>query len=204
MKLTKLQNMDVDTKYLKLYKATYKNTEDNEKVYELISRSDSLTTSNFGAHSHIDAIGMIMFNKERSKILLQKEFRLACNNWVYNFPGGLVNCGESIESAIERELWEETGLHIVDIDSISGPAYTAIGITDEQVITVIGTVDGNLRSDGYHSADEEIIPDFYSKEEVKKLLMDKEPIALRTQSVLYMWAFSNIVLNINSNKKYGF
>ena len=40
-------------------------------------------------------------------VLLQKEFRMATNNWVYNFPAGLIDEGETPEEAAIRELKEE-------------------------------------------------------------------------------------------------
>ena len=44
------------------------------------------------------------------KILLSRVFRLAVNKWVYNFPAGLIDEGETVERAAIRELQEETGL----------------------------------------------------------------------------------------------
>jgi 8-oxo-dGTP diphosphatase len=69
---------------------------------------------------------MVTFSKDRSKILLLQEFRLACNNWVYNFPGGLSDEGESPENTAKRELKEETGLEINPENIFQIGAYSEI------------------------------------------------------------------------------
>ncbi len=48
----------------------------------------------------------IIFNKDRSKILLS-------NQWDgYDYPGGGINKGEQLQEALKREVYEEVGLKI--------------------------------------------------------------------------------------------
>ena len=42
------------------------------------------------------------------RILLNYEYRLAVGEWVYNYPAGLIDDGETIAEAAVRELKEET------------------------------------------------------------------------------------------------
>ena len=80
MKLTKL-NLTKKNQFLNNYIASYKNENGHKKDYEIISRNPNLTKESFGETSRksSDAVGIIMFNEKRDKILLQKEFRMACN-----------------------------------------------------------------------------------------------------------------------------
>lgn len=48
-----------------------------------------------------------VFNPQ-GEILLQKR----ADNGFWSMPGGAVDPGESVEQAIIREVWEETGLHV--------------------------------------------------------------------------------------------
>lgn len=185
MRLLKLKKVESGA-YLNYYKATYVNEDNKEKEYEFISRDKNLNEKSFGDITKTDAIGIIAFNKEQDKILLQKEFRLACNNWVYNFPGGMVDSGETVLEATKRELKEETGLNLVKIIDVLNNGYTAVGISDEIVDTVIGIAEGEIKPST--SYDEEIEASWYSKEEIRTLLKKGMPMSLRTQSFLYLWS----------------
>ena len=155
---------------------------------EIISRNDHLTETEFGenARKQSDAVGIIMFNEKRDKILLQKEFRMACNEWVYNFPGGLRDENESVMEAAERELREETGLQIIEFIGVLPPAYTAVGFCNESVATVIGIAKGRFSKST--SEDEEIEAKWYTKDKVFDLINSGAAMSLRTQSFLYMWS----------------
>jgi ADP-ribose pyrophosphatase len=73
------------------------------------------------------------------RLALVKEFRVPVGDYVYGFPAGLAEPGESMEAVARRELREETGLEVVDVLTISPPIYNTAGMTDEAVVMVFVT-----------------------------------------------------------------
>ena len=65
---------------------------------------------------HPNAVVMILTDERGERILVNQEYRMAMARWIYNFPAGLIDPGETPEESAKRELWEETGLTLVRID----------------------------------------------------------------------------------------
>ena len=126
-----------------------------------------------------------MTDEANEKILLNKEFRLSVNDYVYNFPAGLIDLGETPEAAAARELKEETGLDIVRIEDKLYDSYSAIGLSNETNAVIIGVAKGEFTPST--STVEEIEAKWYTREEIKELLKDKH-FAARTQAYCYMWS----------------
>jgi ADP-ribose pyrophosphatase len=175
--------------YLNTYIIKYRNKAGKYKNYEVISRDPKLEAhvKDFG-NNKPEGVGIIAFNKDRTKILLQKEFRLGCGEWIYNFPGGLIDNGETPVETAKRELREETGLEIAKVIEILPKAYTAASIGNEEDQTVICEATGEFSEST--SYDEEIEANWYSKEQVKEILKT-EPISSRTQAFLFMWVYKD-------------
>lgn len=70
---------------------------------------------------------------EPTRLVMVKEFRVPVGDYVFAFPAGLMDAGESIEDTARRELREETGLEVVTIQRVSQPLYSSSGLSDETV-----------------------------------------------------------------------
>jgi len=175
----------LQSKYITRYNLDYKTTDGQIKTYEMISRDPNITTFEQLHNNQPEAVVMIMFNNDKTKILLNKEYRMAMGDWVYSFPAGLIDPGESIEQAARRELKEETGLQIEQIDDILGENYSAMGFSNEKNICVVGIANGLFQPST--STQEEIEAKWYSKEEIKSLL-NSVRFSARAQAFCYLWA----------------
>lgn len=183
--------LDLEKKYegefLSYYVARYENKLGGIKLYEFISRDKNLTKEKF-KNGFPQGVGMVAFSKDKTKILMQKEFRMATNEWVYNFPAGLIDEGETPEVAAKRELKEETGLDLIEIIKTLPPSYASQGTSDEMMSVVICKVDGDIAESNH--VDEEIEARWFTKDEAKQLLDSGAFFSVRTQMFVYMWVNS--------------
>ena len=81
-------------KFIHRYDITYETEEGEEKIYEMISRDPAIQTWEELQDQTPDSVVLIMHDRTGERILLNREFRLALGNWVYNFPAGLIDPGE--------------------------------------------------------------------------------------------------------------
>lgn len=183
MRLKKI-NKTYAGKFLTYYVAEYLNNENKTKAYEFISRNKNLSTSNFGECVPC-GVGIIPLSINGDKVLLQQEFRMACNQWVYNFPTGLIDEGETPVEAATRELWEETGVDLKEVLDVLPPSFASAPTSDEVMIMVIAKCEGSIGSST--SADEEIKAKWYTKEEIKELFAKRVMMSVRTQIFLWDW-----------------
>lgn len=58
---------------------------------------------------------MVCLINEDNKMLLIREYRHGCKDYVWQFPAGCIDNGESPEAAASRELMEETGIAVKDL-----------------------------------------------------------------------------------------
>lgn len=171
--------------YVTRYDVIYRTKDGKTKVYEMVSRNHNITTLEELHGEVADAVIIIAMDEKGEKILLNKEFRMAPGQWVYNFPAGLVEVDEDPKDSAKRELWEETGLELYEIDDYLDTSYSALGFSNETNVCVIGKARGEFREST--SANEEIHAGWFSKEEVRELLKT-ERFAARTQSYCYLWS----------------
>lgn len=172
-------------KFITRYDIHYETVDHQKKTYEMISRNSNLTTRDELTNHPADAVVMILHSEDGEKLLLNKEFRMACGDFVFNFPAGLIEPGESFEEGAKRELKEETGLDLIEIKEIMGESFSAVGFSNEKNICFIGVATGEFAPSD--STVEEIEADWYTKAEVRDLLKNNY-FAARTQAYCFLWS----------------
>lgn len=178
--------------FLNYYEILYEDTHSNLKTYEIVSKQGSkhsktpmITLETLGELTQ--AVLMIVFNKDHSKILINKEFRLGVNKTVCNSVAGLIEEGETVEEAAARELFEETGLKLTKIIDILPNTYTCAPVTDEFIPTIICEAEGEIVDST--NPIEIIHPVWCSKQEARRMIMSNEyRFSGRLQSFIYAWS----------------
>ena len=171
--------------FITRYDITYETVDKKEKIYEIISRNKELDSLESLKGEKPDSVVIIATDESGEKLLLNKEFRMAVGDWVYNFPAGLIDEGEEPNESAKRELWEETGLELYEIDDFIGTSYSAVGFSNEINVCVVGKARGTFRPST--STVEEIEPKWYTKAELRELLKTGK-FAARTQAYCYLWS----------------
>ena len=171
-----------DGKYLKNYELTYRNKIGREKKYEIVSRRELADIHDLGSAPS----GISIVATHDDKLLLLHEFRMGVNRMIYNLCAGMMEEGESPETCIARELYEETGLKVKEIKKILPPSYAAVAFSDTTTHIAFVEVEGEFED--HTSANEQITAEFYTQDQVKELL-ETEPFSSRAQIAAYFFAY---------------
>jgi ADP-ribose pyrophosphatase len=172
-----------DTKYLKIYNAEYTNKSGESKNWSIASRKDINTLKDIyfnGAEGSVDAVIIVATHIDDNKLVVIKQFRVPLNDYVYEIPAGLIDPGEDIASTSKRELKEETGLDMIQIDynKTKAKAYISTGMTDESAALVYCTCQGEISKD-YLEPDEDIEIMLLSRQEAINLISSNEKIDIK-------------------------
>ena len=89
-----------------------------------------------------------------------------------NLVGGKVEANEAPYDAAIRELKEETGLDLSDVDRVSPPVYSSAGLTDESISYAFVWAKGNL-SNQFLKDGEDIEAFLFTRSEASDLLNQK-------------------------------
>ena len=175
-------------KYTHSYLAHYLTKSGKKKAYEMVSRNGNIQTQFELYGNSPDAVVVFALNRDHTKIMINREYRMTIGNFVYNLPAGLIDNGETAIEAGRRELHEETGLNVCKDLDILLPSYSAIGISNEKIVIYVCEAEGEISTKENEDC-EEIEPLWVTKEDALKILEDNETLcASRTQMILYMWA----------------
>ena len=183
----------VESKFVGLYNVKYLNKKNEEKTWTVASRKNKETLENIylkNENDKIDAVIICAYHKSSKKLVIIKEFRVPINKYIYELPAGLVDIDDkSFESAVIRELKEETGLDVIEINEELSceQVYLSPGMTDESVAFVYCTCDGEI-SNNYLEDDEDIETFLVSQEEAKEMIKSDVAIDVRAYLILQTFA----------------
>lgn len=194
--MTKVKNINTlsATKYLSLYSADYINKKGDLRNWTIASRKNLETIESkffHGGEDKIDAVVILANHVDENKLVLIRQFRVPINNYILELPAGLIDGNEEIEEAVRRELKEETGLDLIEIDreGTKEKVYISAGMTDESVAFVKCTCNGTVSKENLED-DEDIEVVMVTKEEAKKLIDSNEVMDIKT-----LLAIQNFILS---------
>lgn len=104
------------------------------------------------------AVGVLLVDPERETLVMIEEFRVGCIEsedapWLCEVVAGLIDEGESAEQAAVREVREETGLQVTDLQHVM-EYWVSPGGSNEHVSLWVGRVDSR-QAGGFHGHAEE-------------------------------------------------
>ena len=166
-----------DNRFLNMYDLQYENKVGGQGIYHIASRGASIEELKLKTHKNKPdgVIIYALYGPKRDKVVMVRQYRFSIDDYVYEFPAGLVDAGETYSQAGARELKEETGLDFTPMkadEMYSKPLFTTIGMTDESCATVYGYASGKISKEGLEDNEdlEVIIAD---RKEVRRILKEE-------------------------------
>jgi ADP-ribose pyrophosphatase len=182
------------TKFLSLYTVEYENKIGSTKHWTVASRKDFETLKGQyfeGKEEKIDAAIIAALHVDSKKIVCIRQFRVPLNDYVYELPAGLIDGNENFADAAARELNEETGLKLLEINhkKTKKGVYASAGMTDESATMVFCTCNGTVSKDNLEE-DEDIEVVLLSQDEARELL--KKDVKMDMRAFIMLQAFSEL------------
>lgn len=181
MRTVKDITQTTQNRFLNMYELDMVNDKGKNSKYFVASRAKNIEELKISTRQNTPD-GVIIYSvyqdkeTKKEKIVLIRQYRCPIDDYIYEFPAGLVDEGEDFKTAGVRELKEETGLDFTPIDAedmFTKPYFTTIGMTDESCGTVYGYASGVVSKDGQEeNEDIEIV--LADRTEVKRILQEEK------------------------------
>jgi len=164
-----------DNPYLSFYELEAIHRDGSTSPYYMASRIRDEKKIKALSHRN-DPDGVVMYGvygPKKDKVVLIRQYRYPIGGYIYEFPAGLVEPGETIVETGIREMYEETGLTFSPVETgYSRPFFTTVGMTDENCSMVFGYCSGEPNS-LHQEASEDIQVVIADREECKRILREE-------------------------------
>ena len=122
---------------------------------------------------------------EDKKVVMVRQYRHACGEVCIELPGGCVDdTDKNYEEAIARELLEETGYSFSSFEFLG--KTSANPSTNNNYMHMFLAMGGKKVSEQKLDSNEEIVVEFYTIDEVKKMLKEKKIIqSMHVTCIMY-------------------
>ena len=191
--------------HLSHYGLHYKLNDGHYKTYEVASRHQSLDhlKTPLGTPADMaDGVSVIVTNRKKTDILLLREFRPAVNQWVWRLPEGMFEPGEYQfpDICATREVFEETGIKLIDTQIVTIPGYANDAIGDTRIVTVFGLADARQKPKPQNNPLEPIEAYWINRPEALKLLRSNVHLNARLQlALLWFTNFNPVFKGVNED-----
>lgn len=182
-KITKL----TDNRFLNMYHLDAENRVGGKVNYYVASRAKEIENLQLSTRKNVpDGVTIYsLYGEKKDKVVLIRQYRYSIDDFIYEFPAGLIDEGENYQTACIREMKEETGLtfHPMKVDEMyERPFYTTIGMTDESNVLVYGYADGVTSRE--HLEDNETIDVVLADRKEVRRILKEERVAIACAHML--------------------
>lgn len=174
-----------DSRFVNLYNVKATSVHNTPVSYYVASRAKDIGELKLKTKKNTPD-GVIIYSvygEKKDRVVLVRQYRYTLDDYIYEFPAGLVEPGEDFHEGAVREMKEETGLSFQAVKAspeFEKPYFTTIGMTDESCATVYGYASGEISKDAQEDS-----------EEIEVVLADKDEVRriLREENVAIMCAY---------------